>query len=757
MNRCIQCYRCVRFYKDYAGGKDLDVYSAHDHVYFGREKDGILENEFSGNLAEICPTGVFTDKTLKQHYTRKWDMTMAPSICQNCSVGCNITPSERYGTLRQITNRYNGEVNGYFICDRGRFGYEYVNDINRIKQPLIRNQIPEVVGKHALYHHVQDILLNSKTTIGIGSPRASLESNFTLMQLVGKDNFYQGISANEAQMLRRILEVSNSGKVHVASIKEIEEADVVLILGEDPINTAPRTGLAIRQAVRKAPMDLAREVSIPPWNDAAVREIIQQEKGELFIANPTTTKLDEIAHSTFHASPDDIARFGNAIAYHVNTQVPHTFDMDREIYQHSEMIAQSLKTAKRPLIVSGTSTCNESIIKAAANIAYAIESLGQKASISFIVPESNSIGLAMMEAPSIQKAEERLQYEGVDTIIVLENDLYKRFKSEEVDRWFDHAKRVIVLDYLNNTTTQKADILIPSGTFAEADGTLVNNEGRAQSFFQVYMPKNENIRESWRWLHEFQCLKAGVRPNELVAPGELLNELVESMPQFKGAETVAPPNGFRIAGQKIPRQPHRYSGRTAMMANINVSEPKPPEDTDSALSFTMEGYRGIPPAPMIPFFWSPGWNSIQSLNKFQEEVGGHLKGGDPGKRLFKEDQRQPYEFFNHIPSEFKSKKGEYLVVWLYHIFGSEEMSMYTKGVKERAPKPYVALSKADAQRLDARDGEMIGIQDKERIIELPLIIKEELVEGTVGLPYNLPGIPVLSQATVGLLTGKEYE
>ena len=64
MNRCIQCYRCVRFYKDYAGGKDLDVFAAHDHVYFGREKDGVLENEFSGNLAEICPTGVFTDKTL---------------------------------------------------------------------------------------------------------------------------------------------------------------------------------------------------------------------------------------------------------------------------------------------------------------------------------------------------------------------------------------------------------------------------------------------------------------------------------------------------------------------------------------------------------------------------------------------------------------------------------------------------------------------------------------------------------------------
>ncbi|HYH55090.1 MAG TPA: 2Fe-2S iron-sulfur cluster-binding protein, partial [Anseongella sp.] len=84
MNRCIHCYRCVRFYKDYAGGKDLDAMGAHNHVYFGRSEEGTLENEFSGNLAEVCPTGVFTDKTLKQHYTRKWDMTYAPSVCPGC-------------------------------------------------------------------------------------------------------------------------------------------------------------------------------------------------------------------------------------------------------------------------------------------------------------------------------------------------------------------------------------------------------------------------------------------------------------------------------------------------------------------------------------------------------------------------------------------------------------------------------------------------------------------------------------------------
>jgi NADH-quinone oxidoreductase subunit G len=139
MNRCIQCYRCTRFYNDYAGGRDFGVFGWHNHVYFGRHADGALENEFSGNLVEVCPTGVFTDKTLKEHYTRKWDLQTAPSVCVHCGLGCNTIPGERYGMLRRIRNRYNGEVNGYFLCDRGRYGYEFVNSDRRIRQALIRD------------------------------------------------------------------------------------------------------------------------------------------------------------------------------------------------------------------------------------------------------------------------------------------------------------------------------------------------------------------------------------------------------------------------------------------------------------------------------------------------------------------------------------------------------------------------------------------------------------------------------------------
>lgn len=752
MNRCIQCYRCVRFYKDYAGGKDLDVFAANKNIYFGRAEDGILENEFSGNLAEVCPTGVFTDKSLKEHYTRKWDLTMAPSICQHCSLGCNITGGERYGELRQIINRFNSEVNGYFICDRGRFGYEFVNSINRIQRPLIRSKVPDAVDKPSLYSYLKEILSDPKI-IGIGSPRASLESNFALMQVVGKDNFYQGISELEAQSMRTILQTLNSGSIHTPSLKETEDADAVLVLGEDLTNSAPRLALSLRQAVRKKPLENAQKISIPSWHDLALREFIQQDKGELFMVYPTETKLDEIATECRYLSPDDIARFGYLIASILNPSAPSPQeDMDEDLSVLAHEIVGVLKTAKKPLIVCGTSLYNESILKAAINIALALGTEDKKVDLCFVVPDSNSMGLAMMEAPSLDHAAEVLKKVQADTVIILENDLYRGADKGHIDELLSHCKEIIVLDHLHNDTTSKATVLIPVGTFAEADGTMVNNEGRAQRFFQVFMPKNENFRESWRWLNDFRQFKDGRNPEELIEPHDLLAEMVELMPQFKGAETGAPPADFRIAGQKIPREPHRYSGRTAMLANITVSEPKPPEDIDSSLSFTMEGYRGMPPPPLIPFFWAPGWNSIQSTNKYQVEVGGPLRGGDVGKRLFPESPASEPVFLNGIPPAFAPSGGEWLMVPLQHIFGSEELSIYTHGIAERCPEPYIAISKQDAQNLNISESEIMQVHLQERYYALPARINEKLPEGLAGIPYHIPGITGIAWPAKGTLT-----
>jgi len=745
MNRCIQCYRCVRFYKDYAGGKDLDVFAAHNNVYFGREKDGVLESEFSGNLAEVCPTGVFTDKTLKEHYTRKWDLTASPSICQHCSLGCNVIAGERYGELRQITNRFNSEVNGYFICDRGRFGYEFVNSINRITQPLIRGNHPDVVNKETLLAKLADIINGGEGVIGIGSPRASLESNFALMELVGQENFYQGISETESDLMALILDILNSGQIHTPSLKEVEEADCILILGEDVTNTAPRLALSLRQAVQNTPLEKTQGLSIPSWHDAARRELIQQEKEDCFIFYPVKTKLDEIAAKTFHTAPDDIARIGYAIANVLDNNSPAVDDLDEEPAKLIKSIAASLKSAKRPLIITGTSCLNPSVIKAAFNIAVGLKLAERRTDLCFILPHCNSLGLALLGGKSYTKA---LDKNNPRAAIILENDLYRSGSEENVSKFLRSFENVIALDYLNNSTTNAANVLIPAASFAEGDGTLINNEGRAQRFFQVFSPKSENVLESWRWLNEISLLKNGGVTWQ--SPEEVLEALVNSYPQFAGVEKVSHPAEYRIAGQKIPRETQRFSGRTAILANINVSEPKPPEDPDSALSFTMEGFKGIPPAPLTPFFWSPGWNSNQASHKYQTEVGGPLKGSQ-GIRLFKESSEFKYSFKNSIPEAFKVLEGEWLLLPLPHIFGSEELSVYTRGIEELSPKPYLAMSEKDAQRFNAQEGDVMHLQIGNAHFMMPMTIRSELPEGCAGIPYQIGPFQSIEWPAKGLI------
>lgn len=747
MNRCIQCYRCVRFYKDYAGGNDLNVFAAHNHVYFGREKDGVLENEFSGNLAEVCPTGVFTDKTLKEHYTRKWDMTMAPSVCQHCSLGCNIIAGERYGELRQITNRFNSDVNGYFICDRGRYGYEFVNDPGRVRQPVVS---PKNEGKN-LFESLSNILTEGRM-IGIGSPRASLEANFALRRLVGQEQFYQGIPENEAKLLGKVLAVQHSGHVYTPSVKETEYADMTLVMGEDPTNSAPRLALALRQAVRTKPLEHIAGSNMPLWHDSAVRELMQDDRGELFIAYPVHTKLDELASGTLHAAPEDIARFGFAIAHYINNNREAPEGMDEATMESARRIAESLQKAERPLLVAGTTLFNEDIIEAAYQIGRALEKGERKAGLCLVLPECNSAGLAMMQAPSFAAALKAAETGGFTTAVILENDLYRRAGRAETDHFFNAFKNIIVLDHLRNDTTQKATVLIPAATFAEGEGTLVSNELRAQRFFQVFMPKNEHIRESWRWLDEFNQFKNGTMPDELRELDNVLEELVADLPQFKGVETAAPSADFRINGQRIPREPHRFSGRTAMLAHVAVSEPKPPEDGDSPLSFTMEGYRGIPPAPLIPFYWSPGWNSGQSVHKYQSETGGALRGGDPGVRLTGEGLHFRNGFEGQIPPPFKTQGNEMTMVPLAHIYGSEELSALSPSVASRSPRPYIALGSLDAERLQVAEGDVLQVRMGEVVYDLPVVRKDELPEGLAGLPYNLPALPGISWPAKGILT-----
>jgi NADH-quinone oxidoreductase subunit G len=254
MNRCIQCYRCVRFYQEQAGGTDFGVMGSAGRVYFGRFSDGALESPFSGNLVDICPTGVFTDKSARFR-ARYWDYDLAPSVCPGCSLGCTITPAGRYRELLKIMARRNDYVNGWFICDRGRFGGREVNDSERPRTPRVDGHDTtwdEALDALVLRFGELCELYGSESIALVGSPRLSQEGNLLLARLAeviepGFLCFFSDTAETGAALAALDLLSPETS----ASLADVRNAGCVIISGVDLLGEAPMLALAVRQAWRK--------------------------------------------------------------------------------------------------------------------------------------------------------------------------------------------------------------------------------------------------------------------------------------------------------------------------------------------------------------------------------------------------------------------------------------------------------------------------------------------------------------------------
>ncbi|WP_201547619.1 NADH-quinone oxidoreductase subunit NuoG [Psychrobacter sp. Pi2-1] len=824
MNRCIACYRCVRFYKDYAGGEDLGVYGSNNRVYFGRDKDGQFESEFSGNLTEVCPTGVFTDKTHSDRYNRKWDMQYAPSICHGCSAGCNISPGERYGELRRIENRYNGEVNRYFLCDRGRFGYGYVNRDDRPTQALerINDKHVKINIDYALDETIKRI--KDKKVIGIGSPRASLETNFALKNLVGFDNFSTGLNHQQQALVNKCIEVLSTEGIYNPSMTDIETHDAVLVLGEDITQTSSRVALSVRQAAKNEGLKMAAALQTQPWLAEPVKRIAQDALSPIYVIDVTQTKLEDISKVSVVATPEDIIKLGFKVADEIaklsddlsEIADPQAAEQDASIDTDgmqalAQQIAYDLIQADKPLVVSGSSLSSTALIEAAAQITQTLtqkreavkateqqqveahnakvkaqalsandqpeedkelsakpnkpetgvdtevqddierepaENLELKevntkyqaqAGIYLTVPDANSMGVCMLGGQSV----EELLATDYDVVVVAENQLTDAIDANKLTQLLTD-KTVIALDHQLLDWHKDVDIVLPAASFAEADGTLISAEGRAQRFFQVY--DNEyyhpmsSIKEGWRWIHAVHSSIEG-RDVDWTQLDDVINALIATHPKLAGIKGAAPDADYRITGLKIARQPRRYSGRTAMRAPISVHEPMQPKDLDTGLTFSMEGYSGKEtPSSMIPFANAAGWNSPQAWNKYQDKVGGHLKNGDPGVRLF--DQLERLATRQYVAPEAMSanttdlQQGQAKLVPIHNIYASSMMASRSPLVAEQLPVAAWRIGIDDAKDWNIVAGDYLAIEIDKQQITLPVQLVGYLAEGCIGYPVG---------------------
>jgi NADH-quinone oxidoreductase subunit G len=176
-----------------------------------------------------------------------------------------------------------------------------------------------------------------------------------------------------------------------------------------------------------------------------------------------------------------------------------------------------------------------------------------------------------------------------DTVIILENDLYRRLPAPVVDKFLARFQHVVALDHLETATTAKAELVLPAATCAEGDGTLVSSEGRAQRFFEVFLPP-EPIQESWRWLGSWKTL------DDVVAA------LAAELPQLAAVAPAAPSADFRLAGAEGPAR--AASLQRAHLHAGQYQRPRAEAARRSRLCPSRFQWKepDQPPSALLPFF-----------------------------------------------------------------------------------------------------------------------------------------------------------
>jgi NADH-quinone oxidoreductase subunit G len=481
MNRCIHCWRCRNFYQGFAGYRDFGALQIAHRMYFGRFSDGPLESPFSGNLIDICPTGVLTDKP-SRYRGRRWDYERSPSLCIHCSLGCSIVGSARYREVIRLEARLNEKVNGYFICDRGRYGFNYESLPSRPRQPRVGEGL---FPWHSAIEEAAEALVRIHKTSGpqavacLGSPRCSLE---TLGQVVRLCRHYGWrepgffLDSSAANKTRRA--VSRLDSRLAVSMREAEAADFVLAVAADPVNEAPMLALAMRQAFRKG----ARVVVIDP------RPI---SLPLAFDSLPVPARDVRLCLSVLlrHAlSEEDLKGAApEAIAFH--QALPSRYSADLSMQERLVRLGEELGRSRKPLILCGTDVALETTPDFAADCASLLRAANREAHLLYSLPGPNAFGAALLSHSGGSFAEilAGIEKGEIKALLIVEADPFNGFPDRQ--RLTESLKKLdllIALDYLPTLSAERAHILLPTATLFETDSHWVNHEGRLQKASVVH-------------------------------------------------------------------------------------------------------------------------------------------------------------------------------------------------------------------------------------------------------------------------------
>ena len=450
-NRCITCYRCVRFYQDYALGDDLGAYGSGQRTTFRRASPGPFLSPFSGNLSDVCPTGTFTDKVYRRKYSRTWQLEKGPSVCGHCPIGCNTEPGGRNGTLRRIHPRANPSVNPFFICDRGRYGEHYSEETGRPLSPMV-NGIRDT--RESALAMVADRLEESRGRVGVlSSVNEDLATHFAMAHLARHfDGMFSPFVLPQAEeRVRAALHAS----LMPAALTQMEKASGAFIVG------------SLTEAA--------------PMADLAMRRLIAAGKPVYMLHAAPSLLADLIRHrSAGHITRAAPAQWAEIITA-MNAPVQMT-ETGPNLFAHLDPGAEVVITAV-------AAEMEPASIEALYYLARALESKNLQVRLSFIPEGANATGAALISpAGSARAMLDAVRAGSVDTLVICGADP-AGYGSALWSELLNHITHLTVLDNVSTDTVRRANIFLPLATWSERDGYTVNYEGRVQAFTRAYQRK----------------------------------------------------------------------------------------------------------------------------------------------------------------------------------------------------------------------------------------------------------------------------
>jgi NADH-quinone oxidoreductase subunit G len=277
--RCILCYRCVRFSQEIAEDYQLIFAERGADTYVATHDGHPYVAPFSGNIVELCPVGALTSQPYRFR-ARPWDIEGAGGVCTLCPSQCNVTFTVRDDRVMRVLARDNAGVDDGWLCDKGRFAYQSIHVDERITKPLVRDggELREVSWARAL-ETAAGLARHKGRTGGLAGGQATNEEGFLLQRLLreGLDSDHldsrtgTGVSA---PIMRRL-----SAPALQATVPDLEFAHTVLLLGVEPLDDAPILDLRIRKGVRRNAVKLAIASARPSALDPNAAQLIRHAPG----------------------------------------------------------------------------------------------------------------------------------------------------------------------------------------------------------------------------------------------------------------------------------------------------------------------------------------------------------------------------------------------------------------------------------------------------------------------------------------------